>query len=317
MTQIYDYKVGKIKILVLNIQYALSMASYFIKALQHRDDVELITCGPDFGNFMPWLNGITVPSRYAPKVDISLPKELTAIGEVNYDFVKSHLPSGWIPDLVLNVDAGLHWKFKPSDGYVATVATDPHVLSAQYELPRSYSDKFFNMQKVYIPAGSKDIWLPYAYSKYDFYPDDTVSKDVDAVLIGMPYDNRVRWVDELRKRGLKVTFENGPIYDEARNAYNRGRIGLNWSSMQDLNCRAFELAAMKLCPVMNYVPDVSNFELFSHYLYFSDLNDAIKQVLWANDNPEKSKEMAELVYKEVQPHTFDSRVQTILSECRF
>lgn len=314
---------NKIKVLLTYIVFPLAMATYFKKALQHRDDVDLKIAGPYTGTFIPWLNGMNVSPKYAIPPDIPLPFR-PDIGEYNYEIIKAQLGE-WIPDLIVQIDAGLHFKYKPSDGMVVTIGTDPHVLNDFYDIPRKYSDKFFNMQKVYSRPG--DLYLPYAYNKYDVYPESMTDetgieqpKDVDAALIGLQYTHvpRVQWIEELRKRGVSVLTENGPIFDEARALYNRARIGLNWSSMEDLNCRWFELPAMKLCAVNNYVPDAHLFmEPDVDYLEFTTLDEAIEKVMWAKNNPNKAKEIAEHGYNKILPHTFDNRIETMLKECGF
>ena len=301
----------KIKVLLLYIAYPFALASYFRKALEHRPDVDLKTTGVYTGNWIPWMGGMELPRKYACPVDIPLPFSPN-IGEVNYDLVKAQL-GDWKPDIVINVDAGLHWKYKPSEGYVVTVATDPHVLD--YSVPRSYSDKFFNMQKVYSQRG--DVYLPYAYSQYDHYKTEPELKLCDAVLGGMPYPNRVQWVEELRKRGVTVEFENGPVFDEYREMNNRARIGLNWSSMDDLNARAFELPAMGLAPVMNYVPDLPLFDFYKSTLIFNNLNEAVEQVFWLKTHPVEQEALANSAYQEVQGQTYDARIQQIFTECGF
>lgn len=310
---------NKIKVLLTYIVYPLAMGTYFKKALQNRDDVDLRVAGIYTGAWIPWQGGMTLPTKYAIPPDVPLPLSL-GINEYNYELIKGQL-GDWVPDLVIQVDAGFHAKYKPSDGMVVTVGTDPHVLNDFYDVPRKYSDKFFNMQKVYSKKG--DIYLPYAYSKYDCSPvkidglEDGTWKDVDAVLIGMPYENRVQWVNELRKRGVKVIFENGPVFDEARALYNRGRIGLNWSSLDDLNCRAFELPAMNLFPVMNYVSDMESFDVWRDVSVFRDMNGAIEKVMWAIENPDDAKDDAQKAHERVLPHTYDARVNQILTDCGF
>ena len=309
----------KIRILCLSLWFPLTMSRYFEKALRHREDVDLKTCGVFTGAWIPWLGGMNLPQKYAISPDIPLPFS-PSVGEINYDMVKAQL-GDWIPDIVLTIDAGVHWKYKPSDGLVVHIATDPHVLNYDYQ--RTISDKFFNMQAVY--SKDKDIYLPYAYSKYDFYPErhlidnyEGQSKDVDAVLIGLQYGHRQQWIEELRKRGVSVIAENGPVFDEARALYNRGRIGLNWSSMDDLNCRAFEIPAMKLCPVMNKVTDADKFFMDGfHYLSFTNLNEAVEQVVWAKNNPVDAKVIAERAYQHVHGETYDQRVTDLLKECGF
>ncbi len=296
----------KIKVLLLYIVYPMAIGTYFRKALEHRDDVDLKVAGIYTGEWIPWLGGMTLPKKYDNPPDIPLPFSV-GVGSVNYDIVKVQL-GDWKPDIIINVDAGLHWKYKPADGWVVTVGTDPHVLN--YDEPRSYSDAFFNMQACYSKQG--DIYLPYAYSKYDHFPVDNSIKDTDAVLIGMPYENRVKWVERLRQKGVSVIFENGPVFDEARELYNRGRIGLSWSSMDDLIARVFELPAMKLAPVVNLVPDIARFFQDKHYLGFTSLDEAVEKVLWLKEHPDKASEMAEEAYQNVIPHTYDVRVEQIL-----
>jgi spore maturation protein CgeB len=311
---------SKIKVLLTYLVFPLAMATYFRKALQNRDDVDLKVAGIYTGSWIPWLGGMNLPEKYAIPPDVSLSFSLH-INEYPYEEVTKRL-GDWTPDLIIQVDAGFHAKYRPTSGMVVTVGTDPHVLNDFYDVPRKYSDKFFNMQAVY--SKDKDIYLPYAYSKYDFYPihidglEDGTWKDKDAVLIGMPYEQRVQWVNELRKRDVSVIFENGPVFDEARALYNRGRIGLNWSSLDDLNCRAFELPAMKLAPVMNLVSDVGRFfDQGTHYLGFKSLPEAVEQVVWLKENPFVAQQMAERAYQNVLPHTYDARVTQILKETGF
>ena len=318
--------VSKIKVLLLYIVYPMALATYFKKALEHREDVDLKVCGPYTSNWMPWLNGVEVPAKYAIPPHIPLPFPPN-VGEVNYEMVQAQL-GDWKPDIVINVDAGIHWKYKPNTGMVVTVGTDPHVLNEWYDVPRKYSDKFFNMQLCYSKSG--DAYLPYAYSKYDHYPTqdnyqafiqgDVIppEKDIDAVLIGMPYENRVLWKQSLEKHGISVILENGPVFDEARTLYNRGHIGLNWSSMDDLNARAFEIPAMKLAPVMNIVPDIGRFfEQGVHYSGFANLSEAVEKVVWLKEHPVECKTMTEEAYKNIQGQTYDARVEQIFKECGF
>lgn len=303
---------NKIKVLLSYIIYPMAIATYFRKALEHRDDVDLKVTGPFTGRWIPWNGGMTLEQKYAKAPDVPVPFG-PDIREFNYEVVKAQL-GDWVPDLIIQIDAGMHFKYKPSSGMTVTVATDPHVLD--YDVPRKYSDKFFNMQLWYSKMG--DIYLPYCYSKYDHYPMPEVEKDLDAVIIGLQYPNREAWVNELRKRGVKVIAENGPVFDEARALYNRGKIGLSWSSMDDLIARAFELPAMKLAPVMNLVPDVGRFfEQGTHYAGFTNLDEAIERVTFLKDHPVVRAAMAEHAYQNVLPHTYDARVEQILKECGF
>jgi hypothetical protein len=314
---------NKIKVLLLYIVYPLAMGTYFKRALERRTDVDLKVTGVYTGAWIPWKGGMTLLPKYAIPPDIPLPFNPN-IQEINYDLVKTQL-GDWKPDIIINVDAGLHWKYKPVDGVVVTVGTDPHVLNDFYDTPRRYSDFFFNMQKVYSRKG--DTHLPYAYDSTVHYPTPDVLasstdpkgyvslKDTDCVLGGMPYENRVQWINELRKRGCSVLFENGPIMDEYRVMNNRARIGLNWSSLDDLNARAFELAAMKLAPVMNVVTDLeaSGIECAT----FTTLNEAVEAVMYLKEHDNARIELANDAYRSVQGQTYDARIETILKFAGF
>jgi hypothetical protein len=313
----------KIKILCLSIWYPLSMSRYFEDALKCNPNVDLLTCGIYTGAFIPWMGGMELPMKYAKPIDIPLPFR-PDIGKVDYDLVRANLPAGWIPDIVLCIDAGISWKHKPNQGKVIHVATDPHALN--YDHQRTLSDLFFNMQYSYMK--DDDIYLPYAYNPRVHYPLESkvehasagvvghyYIKDTDAVLIGMPYEHRVQWVEALRVKGVSVIFENGPVFDEYRELNNRARIGLNWSSLNDLNARAYELPAMKLAPVMNKVSDLerSGIECAS----FTTLPEAVENVLYLKENDKARIELAEAAYKSVLGETYDSRLEVILKMAGF
>ena len=191
----------KIRVLLLAIHYPFAIKNYFEKAFQHRGDVDLITVGPYTSNWIPWMGGMYLDKKYdhTPTIPLMYP-----MMDVNYDLIRANLPPSWNPDLVITIDAGVNWKNKPSEGYVVTIGTDPHVLD--YDHARGISDKFFNMQECY--SRPNDIYLPYAYSVYDHFPSHTVSRDVDAVLIGMPYPNRMDWVNGLRQMDMLRQLNN-------------------------------------------------------------------------------------------------------------
>lgn len=308
-----EYLKPRIKVLCLSLWYPLTMSRYFEKALRNNPNVELVTTGIYTGSWIPWLGGMNLPEKYAKPPDIPLPFQPN-VQRVNYEFVEVQL-QGWKPDLVISIDAGLTWADKPQGVMSATVATDPHVLD--YTHQRRISDKFFNMQKCY--SEEKDIYLPYAYSVYDHFPVET-EKDLDAMLIGLQYTHvpRVQWIEELRKHGVSVYTENGAVFDEYRAIANRARIGLNWSTMNDLNARFFETPAFGLPMVANRVPDAHLFlNEDEDYLAFTTLPEAIDKVLYLKNNPEKAEQIAQNGHKKIQPHTYDARVDQILKECGF
>lgn len=303
-----------VKILVLSIWYPLSMSRYFERAMKRNKNIDLITTGPFTGNWIPWMGGMTLPEKYAIPPDISLPFPPN-VERVNYELVKANLPTGWVPDIVVSIDAGINWVRKPVDGFVATIGTDPHVID--YSHARSMG-KMFNMQKFYMEPN--DVYLPYAYDPKAHYSENLEDSEKvhDAMLIGMPYTHvpRAQWMDELRKHGVSVCSENGPVFDEYRQIASRSRIGLNWSSSNDLNARFFEIPAYGLPMVSNVVPDANLFlEDGEDYLGFISLSEAIDRVMYLRNNPTVASRIALKGYNKIKPHTYDERVKQFVLEC--
>ncbi len=294
------------RILLLGIHYPFAILSYFRHALKKRPDIELVTAGVYTGDYIPWGNGMRLPQKYVKKVDLPLP---VSILKPTWSMITDRLGKNF--DLVLNVDAGSHLADKPDVPY-AVVATDPHVLGEWYKDVRPKADFFFNMQRYYMQDG--DIHLPYACSPDHHYPTDSVAKTHDASLIGLHYEQRDRLVNALRGRSYKVLYELGLVYDEYRWENNHAPIGLNWSSLQDINARTFEIMAMRQIPVINRLPhlDELGFEEGRHYLGFDSVDEAVEKVQWALSNPEFANQIALLGYNLVhERHTYEKRIQQI------
>jgi hypothetical protein len=313
----------RIKVLCLSIWYPLSMSRYFERAMRRNPAYDLKTVGAYTGSWIPWTDaehpdGMSMPEKYAKSPDLPLPFPPNT-QRVNYEFVKAQL-GDWTPDIVIAIDAGVNWTHKPQDGYVVTIATDPHVLP--YDHQRKISDKFFNMQLCY--KEEKDVYLPYAYDPTVHRPvhieglEDGTWKDLDAVLIGNIYQERVQWVSELRKHGVNIEHKLGVIFDEARELANRALIGLNWSSLNDLNARFFETPAFGLAMVANRVPDAHLFlKEDEDYLAFTGLDEAIEKVLYLKKYPSEIERIAYNGYQKIQGETYDARVSQVLQECGF
>ncbi len=70
---------------------------------------------------------------------------------------------------------------------------------------------------------------------------------------------------------------------------------------------------MGICPVQNTVPDMNNvFVAGEHYLEFTDVDSAEKQVMAALADDDMRQEIADNAYRKVQQHTYDARVAEIL-----
>jgi hypothetical protein len=301
----------KIKVLLFFTHYPLALARYFENALRLIESVELKTVGVYTGAWIPWQGGINLPMKYAKPPDVSLPfKPDTQM--VDYEMVSAALKD-WKPDLVISADPMMVWRNKPTGVKSIHIGTDPHVID--YEHARKVADVFFNMQNYYMQKG--DIYLPYAYDHTVHYDVGVQDKEYDVSMIGLQYENRVRLTETLRSRGVKVLFENDRIFDEYRESNNHAKIGVCWSSREDLIARAFEIPMMGQGLVMNFVPDIA----LPRHKYFQDgakvfnkLDEAVENIMWYLDNPEAIKSDNERMKAQMRDETYLSRVEQILAE---
>lgn len=322
-----DLVMNKVKVLLLTTHYPLSMASYFMRAFNRRDDIELRTMGPYTGTWIPWANGIRLPVKYA--ISPTYPGYLGQFSN-NREFPWSMAASmlqGWQPDLIITIDAGIMFDRRPdSKCLVVHVATDPHYL--EYDVARTRCDTFYNMQKCYMKGNDK--YLPYAFDPTVHYPMSEVEKTSDCVLIGVTnpaYQERSDFIAELRLRGVSVINDVGYIFDEYREMNNQASIGLHSSTKDDMAARVFELPAMGLAPVINRVPDlVEFFEENNHYLGFTGVREGVEKVMFLKSSQEQLKQLAVRAHDNVwkidsitgfPQHSYDSRVWRILNDGGF
>ena len=302
----------KIKVVISGIFYPVTMMEYFIRAFLRRDDVELITAGSFSGSYIPWGGGMHINQKYVRTPDIILP--FPPVSPCDPVFVEKKLP--WTPDLWVQIDAGWHFSRRPNATKSVAIGTDPHVLSNMYVPLRQMVDVFFNMQLVYKEPS--DVYLPYAYDP-KLHKSLKLEKEHDTCLIGLQYQQRDRLVNALRRENISVHQTIGQVYEEFVVEYNKSRVALNWSSLDDLNARTFEAMGMKIPLVTNRVTDLSNFFVEDeHYRGFAEIPEAVEQVKWILHNPEEAEHMAQNAYRKVKAgHTYDLRVSQILERCGF
>jgi hypothetical protein len=293
-----------VKVVLSSLWYPMAFCRYFEAAINRRDDIELFTVGPYTGSFIPWGGGMNLPAKYAKSPSLALP--VNGAQAVPITFIEKQLP--WEPDVWLQIDAGFYLTGRPAKGKNIIVGTDPHVLN--YNLQRGLADDFYCMQAEYAKTGDK--YLPYAYDPI-WHTQEPVEREYDACLLGLHYEQRDRWVKALQGIGLKVYYDLGPSFEEARTLYSKAPIGLNWSSLRDLTARVFELLGMGRLAVVNNVPDLPRFFKDGEDLItFDTLPEAIDKVAYYHSYPEKAQAIAKQGHKSVQEHTWDNRVQQIL-----
>jgi len=299
---------SKIKVAFSYIAYPVAMPRYFIEALERRNDIELWVTGPFTGRQIPWMGGMFLPQKYVKEPDLPLP--FSAPPEVIYSYVERSLP--WKPDIWIEGNAGLLTVGRPKCKYVV-IGTDPHVLN--YDEARRKADLFYSMQSPYMKPG--DRYLPYGFDTV-FHRKTTKlwdEREIDIALVGLPYPERKAMMRALESRGVKTYLENGPSYEDAWDIYNNSKLGLNLSSRLDLCARCFELMAMGVTPALNRVPDlVKLFIDGQDFIGFDVVSEAIEYIIDALANPLRSQNIAAAAHESVQPHSWDARMEQILSE---
>ena len=301
---------NKIKVVLTAIWYPLCMGTYFWRALEQRDDIDLIVGGPFTGDWIPWNYGCHMPQKYIKVPNIPLPKE-TIHQRIPSSVIEHQLP--WEADLWIQVDAGWHLSTKPKAKVVAHVQTDPHVLKGLYSTPKGYSDLKFCMQDEY--RAPDEIYLPYAADNTVCYPMPEVEKIYDACLIGLQYPTRNSLVGRLRSHGLQVKYTTGEIFDEYRLSYNQSKVALNWSTLNDIPCRFFEGMSMRLPVVSNVVGDIAKLGFVEgvDYVGFTSLEEADNKVMKILQDIDLRNWIAENGYHKVmEKHLYKHRVEQIL-----
>lgn len=291
------------KVVLSGIFYPMAILRYFQQAFERREDVELFTIGIHTGRQIPWNGGMMLPEQYSRPPDCVVTSENTPI-----QFAENQLP--WHPDLWVQIDSTWSFIGKPSCRNII-VGTDPHCID--YGRSRKYANVFYCMQTPYMKEGDK--YLAYAYDPVWHTRVPDVEKVFDAGLIGAPYDGRQRLVTYLRAQGWKVLSPGyGPCYEEYKQLMAQCKVGLNLSTQQDLCARVFEVMAMGLAPLINKVPDLDTlgFEEGHDYISFASPGEADEKLKWLIDE-DRWKEIAHNAWMVVAPHTWDARVEQVLS----
>jgi glycosyltransferase involved in cell wall biosynthesis len=297
-------------IVLSQVFYPMSIGRYFEAALKRRDDINLITVGPYTGNMIPWNHWMGLPNKYAVPPDIVIPWNYRTQPppKLPITFIENQLSV--TPDLWIQIDAGFNFEGRPTSGKNVIVATDPHVLN--YDQQRTYADRFYCMQACYSKPG--DIYLPYAYDPIWHAPQEE-KRLFDVCLLGLHYPNRNALVNRLRGEKVKVYYDLGPVYDEARQIYNQAPIGINWSSKDDLVARVFELLGMGRLAVVNRVPDLHLFfEDGKDLIVFDTLEEATDKILYYLAHEDELQTIADSGRRRVRPHTWDARIDQILND---
>jgi glycosyltransferase involved in cell wall biosynthesis len=129
-------------------------------------------------------------------------------------------------------------------------------------------------------------------------------------------NDRLSFLDRMFMEFPNSWIANNCFFEEAALRYIRAKVGLNISILDDLNMRFFEVMSYGTCLLTNR--DVVGWEELGfeegvHFLGYSDVEEAIKQVRWALENPTKRERIARTGHRRVrEQHTYTHRVEQII-----
>lgn len=286
---------------------------YFIDAARRRENVRVITTGPAHGVNMPYGTVSIISEKYVRTPDIDFPPMDIGDSYVPINMVESRLPSDFIPDLWLDVDAGFHLEGKPEHGKNCLFETDPHTgLRQIYNRTKPFYDYVFNPQTEYTDG--EEYYLPYAADPIYNCPLE-VEKIYDVCIIGNYYPSRVELIDILRAQGKNCFFQLGLSKEDSQLIMSQSRICINWSSMNDLTARCFEAMGSGNILLANRVKDLNALFVENEDFYgFSELNEAVDKVHYILSNPDEADKVAKSGRQAIIDghHYWDDRLDKII-----
>jgi hypothetical protein len=303
---------SKKRVLITGIFFPITAClEYIVRAFKRLPDWEVVTAGSAYGRNIVWETVKFLPESYIFDPDIKFPP--VGIGvDIPMGMLVPRL-GGQQFDLILQVDAGLHFTGKLDGAINATILTDPHVLRDFYDRVNHQYDFVFCTQSNYpTNRDVNEMYIPYGYDPewHQFQPRE---KNYDVVLIGNNYSNRVDLINNLNALGVRTCFKLGVGKQEIGDLMNESIIGLNWSSMDDLTARVWETMGCGLIPVVNRVTDLRWFFVENEdYLGFSDKAEAIHKITEVLKNPGNYQSLIESYTPKIKHSTWDDRLRVML-----
>ena len=300
--------------------YPCSVGKLFIRAFR-RLGHNVIGIGP-YTDKLPWTEKDV--SKYAEHPDVELEwKPQHHIGEA---LARCSVK----PNLIVQVDAGFRLAGKAEGITNIVIATDPHAFpESYYQESFKNADLQYMMQDWYAKSlrevGYPIRWLPYAFDpEYHFWNPNSPKDHIVTLITGLMYGGRIKAKQQLEVAlGMNGIFcDNGILFDEGCEIYNRGRIALNWSSRQDLPMRFWEGLAYRNVVLTDRAHDLALLEQSfgiregTHYLGFDTVEELVEKARWVMDNPEQAEAIATAGYAKVWAgnHTYTARAEQILRD---
>jgi len=273
------------------------------------------------GGFVGSRVGWPIERTYEKNLDVpDIVVEVKKFYKASYIVQKIKEYCGIIPSLILQIDGDTHVcnDLGTNDIIFVSIATDPHMPSETYTHAVCCSTYFYSMQTSYMHLfDSRTRYIPYGYDP-EVHFIESHNKIYDVCCIGFQFQARQEFGKKLEEAGLKVRFENGPVFDEYRQIVNQSWICFNLSAKDDLNMRVFETLACGTFLVSNITTDMGRFFINGvHYVAYTDLDDAQNKIMYYLENKELLKKIADTGHEAVRPYTYANRLKGLLAEIGF
>jgi len=224
------------------------------------------------------------------------------------DYFLGHWEQGLFPDLIIHAESAYPGR-RMADESLVLWGMDNHVrdyAGADY-------DAIFLAHSWGARASEPNAyWLPPGYDP-ECHTDLGGERDIDVLMIGYPYRERVEILKAMAASGLKVAGGLGPLFDEYNALYNRAKIALVKSIGGDLTTRFFENLAQGCCVLADTAPDIDclGFIAGTDYWPYVSPQEAVEaaHALLEND---RWRALAAAGKEKARPHTWDARALELL-----
>lgn len=166
----------------------------------------------------------------------------------------------------------------------------------------------------------KTVFLPYAFDDKHFHPLN-IKPSTNVVIIGTPYDRRLKYVAKLKKLGVDVQFIQGKYREDFVRAINDLKIHLNLNIFgpggdgllvarvwETIGCGTFLLTQRK-----DFIEDF--FKDGEHLVLFDTSKECAEKIKYYLSHQKEREKIAIQGYRYgLEHHTYVARAQTILDE---
>ena len=205
-----------------------------------------------------------------------------------------------------------YWDF---DTHMHPQATFDFVRAMRFDLV-FFANKLYAEQ--FEALAAKAVFLPYAFDDERFFPDPGASKTVEAALIGSPFPERLRFLEELHRRNLPVQLINGRYREHYVAAINELKVHLNYYPSGGrglLVGRVWETigcATLLLTERADFIEEF--FEDGKHLVLYSGEEECADKLRYLLANDAERERIARQGWLHgLSHHTYLARAQTILA----